>query len=185
MESTQIRSRIQGFGLLEMILVFILVIGAAAVVFVMFGSAKPSAEASNQSRELATLASNIQGTFGQYRDYTPLTNQRAINVHAVPPDMVADATNFIITNGWGGNINLSVALNKTQYKIVYDGIPADACAKFVNAAAGYFETVGSTNNGTDIRANGGPINATAVFDFCQNTPGNGANGTYKLWFVGD
>lgn len=179
--TSKIRSKAQGgFGLLEMILVFILVIGAAAVVFTMFGSAKPSAEASNESQELSTLAANLQGTFGLGRDYSNLTNTSAINAKAIPENMVSGTSGVI--NGWGGPLTLTTGPNRTQYTIAYDGIPAAACVKFVTAAAGFFDTVGSTSGGSDIRANGGQVQNSAIVTFCSGTA-NGTNG-YKVWFTG-
>ena len=176
--TSKIRSKAQGgFGLLEMILVFILVIGAAAVVFTMFGSAKPSAEASNESQELSTLAANLQGTFGLGRDYSNLTDASAINAKAVPENMVSGTS---VINGWGGALTLGPGANKTQFSIEYVGIPAAACVKFVTAAAGFFDNVGNTANAADgtYRQNGGPVNTSKIVTDCSAGTIGGAKPVY-------
>lgn len=180
--TSKIRSKAQGgFGLLEMILVFILVIGAAAVVFTMFGSAKPSAEASNESQELSTLAANLQGTFGLGRDYSNLTDASAVQAKAVPENMVSGTTAApTIINGWGGDLTLGPGANKTQFSIEYAGIPAAACVKFVTAAAGFFDNVGNTANAADgtYRQNGGPVNTSKIVTDCSAGTIGGANPVY-------
>lgn len=151
--SPSIKKRVtKGFGLLEVILVFAIVIGAAAVVFTVFQSAKPSADASNEASNLTTLATNLKSTYGINHDFSGVSNANAILAKAVPAPMVS-GTNIV--SQWGAVTVAPVAADKTEYTITYAGVPTDTCAKFVSGVAGFFPTaIGTTAGGTDIMANG-------------------------------
>lgn len=57
------RFRIKGFGLLEVILVFAIVIGAAAIVFNVFSSSQSSSAASNEADYVRSSMANGMATF--------------------------------------------------------------------------------------------------------------------------
>lgn len=144
----------KGFGLLEVILVFAIVIGAAAVVFTVFQSAKPSADASNEGSNISTIATNLKSTYGISNSYTGLTNTTAIQAKAIPASMT-DGTN--VTSGWGavtvaadaGGGNAAVCATAGRcFDITYSTVPQDACLKLVQGIAGFFDDV--TVDGTEV-----------------------------------
>jgi type II secretory pathway pseudopilin PulG len=159
------RNTAKGFGLLEMILTFILVIGAGAIVFSMFSSAKPTADASNEVNNVTTLATNLQGTYGISNDYSTISSQGAIDAHAVPSTMIDGAN---IVNGWGGAVTLAEGANKSHYTLTYAAVPAEACTKFVTGAAGFFNEVGVAAAG-DVRTQGGAISNALIISGCAGT----------------
>ena len=143
----------KGFGLLEVILVFAIVIGAAAVVFTVFQSAKPSADASNEASNLTTIATNLKSTYGINHNYpTSLGNPDAIKAKAIPSSMIA-ADGSTVSSQWGA---VTVAGKGPTFTITYAGVPSDACAKFVSGVAGFFpDGIGTgTAGATNILANG-------------------------------
>ena len=78
LSSSRQARRDHGFGLLEVILVFAIVIGAAAVVFSVFQSAKPTSDAANEVSNYATIVGNLKTTYGIHRVYTGITPELAL-----------------------------------------------------------------------------------------------------------
>lgn len=165
------KTNTKGFGLLEVILVFAIVIGAAAVVFTVFQSAKPSADASNEGSNISTLATNVKSTYGINGDYAGLDLSGAIAAKAVPASMVTapDAA----SNSWGGDVDVAVnGTNSRLFDITYNAVPADVCTKLVAGVAGFFPK-GISVAGTDVMTNG-KLNAGEPATTC------GADDTDKI-----
>lgn len=138
MNFTSLKKRAsKGFGLLEVILVFAIVIGAAAVVFTVFQSAKPSADASNEASNLTTIATNLKSTYGINHDYTGLTNATAISAKVIPSSLT-DGTN--VNSQWG-SVTVAPGTPTSTFTITYAAVPTDTCAKFVSGVAGFFQDV--------------------------------------------
>jgi type II secretory pathway pseudopilin PulG len=136
----RIRKKTRGFGLLEVILVFAIVIGAAAVVFTVFQSAKPSADAANEVDHATLIASNIKSVLGTYgtNNYVGLNTTQAIASKAIPASMIsADGTT--INSTWGpitvdfdgGNGTGLCATSGHCFDVAFYKVPANACFKFV------------------------------------------------------
>ena len=127
-------SRSRGFGLLEVILVFAIVIGAAAVVFTVFQSAKPSADAANEATNLTTMAANVKGAYNG--NYSLISASNLIKAKMIPSSMVSGST---IKNQWG-----TVMLGRVgggdyrHFQVTYSGIPSEVCSKLISGVAGYF-----------------------------------------------
>ena len=153
----------KGFGLLEVILVFAIVIGAAAVVFTVFQSAKPSADSSNEASNLTTIATNLKSTYGINHSYTGLTKTTAIAAKAIPASMT-DGTN--ITSQWGA-VDVKANTDTSKFDITYNGVPNDACAKFVSGVAGFFPD-GITIGGASVMSTTNPtqVDNSAVITAC-------------------
>jgi type II secretory pathway pseudopilin PulG len=174
----------KGFGLLEVILVFAIVIGAAAVVFTVFQSAKPSADASNEGSNISTIATNLKSTYGVNHSYAGLTAANALLAKAIPTPMInASATNGIQSQ-WG-NVNVTevTAANATvsgvdSFDINYASVPTDTCAKLVTGVAGFFDDV--QVGGTSVFTNKQPDNTKIIPD-CAGASGAS---TVTLDFIG-
>lgn len=83
--------RFRAFGLLEVILVFAIIIGAAASTFAVFTPANASAKASDTAARANTIIANLRGSsWGLAHDYTGLTPELAIKAGVVPKAMVVD-----------------------------------------------------------------------------------------------
>lgn len=146
-----------GFGLLEMILTFILVIGAGAGVFWLYQSAKATSDAETAVDQASTIASGLQQVLGgKAAGYSGLTTTRAIDAHVIPRDMVnADGTTA--QGPWGAlsvNGNFLIG-SRFGYQITFQEVPASACVKMTAMATKRF--VGGyvlINNQAAINADG-------------------------------
>lgn len=138
----------RGFGLLEVILVFAIVIGAAAVVFTVFQSAKPSADASAEVEHAQLIASNVKSAFGTTTTsaYSTLSTALAIKGKTIPTSMVA-ADGVSANSAWGavtvdfdgGNGTYGLCTTSGHcFDIAFYGVPVDACLKFVTGLVASF-----------------------------------------------
>jgi type II secretory pathway pseudopilin PulG len=127
------KRRSRAFGLLEVILVFAIVIGAAAVTFTVFSYANGSAEAANQAEAMSAVVANIRALHPNH-DYSALNAEVTANPKAIfPASMLgADGTPH---NAWGDIWAGRYYLYPRQFDINFNNVPADACAKFVTALA--------------------------------------------------
>lgn len=98
--------RSRGFGLLEVILVFALVIGASALVFGVFDSASTKASANREADLLTLVKSNIASLMAGKHDYTGLTTAQAIQGKAIPVAYV-NADGVTAHNTYGNSLTVS------------------------------------------------------------------------------
>lgn len=141
-------SRRRGFGLLEVIVVFALVIGAAAVVFTVFTSSNGSAEAANQAESMGAVIGNIQSLYPNH-DFTGLNAVVTANPKAFfPPSMIDEAGTP--HNAWGPIWLGQYYLNSHQFDINFNNVPAESCAKFVvGLATGHPDDLKVAGSGED------------------------------------
>lgn len=168
------RQQWAGFGLLEVILVFALVIGAAAITFTAFQSARPSADSDRATSDLTVLAANIKGVYAAGGNYSGIDTTGLIRNGLVPNVMIdADKTGLVGT--WEGSVVVTpeAASLGRRFVIAYQGIPADACTKFILGAAPYFEDVSlstsASDPGTPVRVSNGSISGNTVANACGGT----------------
>ncbi|MBN8924588.1 MAG: hypothetical protein BGP10_13315 [Rhodanobacter sp. 68-29] len=81
--------RRKGFGLLEVILVFALVIAAAAGTFAVFQSANASSNAATVTEQVNTVIANLRTSpWGMAHDYTTMPLDALVTAHLAPPSMI-------------------------------------------------------------------------------------------------
>lgn len=176
------RQQWAGFGLLEVILVFALVIGAAAITFTAFQSARPSADSDRATSDLTVLAANIKGVYAAGGNYSGIDTARLIQNGLVPTAMI-DANKTGLMSTWERAVVVTpeAASLGRRFVIAYQGIPADACAKFLLGASPYFEDVSLSSNasdpGTPVRVSNGPVNGNTVATACAG------NGPFVAFFT--
>lgn len=163
------RRLLRGFGLLEVILVFALVIGAAAIVFTVYQSTRPSEEANRATASLTVLAANIKGAYASGGNYSGISGNLLIKSGLVPKELIA-ASGTELQGIWSLPITVSPDASARHFVITYEGIPADVCAKMILGAAPYFEDVTVGDPGLLIRTNNGPIQANDVVTACGANP---------------
>lgn len=187
------RHRLAGFGLLEVILVFAIVIGAAAVVFTVFQSSSDTSEVSEEVSRVGALVGNLQGAYGAQKDFTPLGNdgwnkstQRAIQGGLVPASMIGGTD--ILKSPWGqayvggpspGGQRGSVVQTRNDFEIYYPALPPAACMRFVPAVANLFVRQ-VTVNGTFIMVNG-KLDASLLPRACNDPFGSPTVYIVFLW----
>jgi len=130
-----------GFGLLEVILVFALVLAAGAITFSVYRSAQSSAEASKEADHATLIVANLRsGGFATSSGYSGLTIAKAINGHAIPADMI-DANGTTAHGAWGAvtlSGNFFLPNGKFGFRLTFEDVPTDACVKLVAASTQYF-----------------------------------------------
>lgn len=126
-------SRKKGFGLLEVIVVFALVIGAAAVVFTVFSSSNASAEAANQTEAMNVVVANIRALH-PHADYSDLYDTAQANPKAYFPSSMIGADGVPHTP-WSPILVGPYFKNSHQFDVNQNFVPNDgaACAKYVSA----------------------------------------------------
>lgn len=153
------RARVsKGFGLLEVILVFAIVIGAAAVVFTVFQSARPSANAANEASNLSTIATNLKSTFGISHNYARLDTQQANFAGAIPKSMAVGTT--AAESQWGPVTiggKAATATKPSTFGVTYTSVPSDTCFKLVAGVEGFFDDINVY--GKSVFVSGKPINS--------------------------
>jgi len=121
--------RARGFGLLEIILVFAIIIGAAALVFTVFQSASLQAQTSNTMEKVNAIVANVQGSaFTNINQRTSLTT--------VTAKQAGILTSGLQTNAWGGAIEVSdvPALTPPEFEVVLRDVDVNACPGLLTAA---------------------------------------------------
>jgi type II secretory pathway pseudopilin PulG len=119
-----------GFGLLEVILVFALVIGAGAVVFTVFQSASLRHRASTTIEQVNTVVANVQSsTFAAPDQSASLTNDQAIKAGILTPGLQ--------TNAFGGaiEVNADPASVPREFRVVIRNVPREACPDLLTSVA--------------------------------------------------
>lgn len=157
----------KGFGLLEVILVFAIVIGAAAVVFTVFQSAKPSADASNEASNLTTIATNLKSTYGINHSYAGLDITGALAAKAIPASMEVGSPPTSAVSQWGA-VDVNEGADSTTFDINYATVPSDACAKFVSGVAGFFSDVKIAD--VSVFTDGKPVSADIITNCAVTDP---------------
>lgn len=145
-------SRSRGFGLLEIILVFAVILGAGAAVFAVFRSAQASAQASDANDRLSALVGNLRATMGVNHDYSSLSDaystasafntaaaasllQKIYTVSGTNHTATAPDGSTITVNAWRDSFTVGRPAG-SMFLITISNIPQDSCAKFLAAVVG-------------------------------------------------
>jgi type II secretory pathway pseudopilin PulG len=154
--------RTRGFGLLEIILVFAVLLGAGAVIFGLFESAQTRSEAHTQAENARTAMGNMASTLGAHHDYSALPTgyfgdaPTSATAASFFPKSMVQANGSTIQSPWG-----TVTLNNyrdsfsyglptnSQYVMVFNNVPPDVCPYFlidlINQVNGFYSVqVGPT-----------------------------------------
>jgi type II secretory pathway pseudopilin PulG len=145
-------TRRRGFGLLEVIVVFALVIGAAAVVFTVFSSSSASAEAAGQSEAMNAVVANIRALHPN-GDYSDLYDTAQANPKAYFPTSMIGADGVPHTP-WSPIQVGPYYKNSRQFDVNQNFVPDDgaACAKYISAmgTVGFDEILVGGSSPTDM-----------------------------------
>jgi type II secretory pathway pseudopilin PulG len=128
----------RGFGLLEVILVFAIVIGAAAVIFTVFSSAGAAADADTETNDAQVIAANLKGMYGEHPKYDGLTRTVAIQTKAIPQKMITGTTTAMSLWGPIDVYQAAAYLPQQEFAIGFSNVPSSVCLKFVLGIAPYF-----------------------------------------------
>ena len=82
--------------------------------------------------QVSMLVANIRTLFSSQGNYDGLTNQQAKKFGVVPNDMYTNDSNSVITNAFGGAVNILAAGGRAggdneAFIVEYNGLSAEAC----------------------------------------------------------
>lgn len=155
-------ARSRAFGLLEVMLVFALIIGAGAIVFSVYSSAASSARATGVVDQASLIAGNLKASpwAQQSTGYTGLTTARAIAIGVIPSSMTTDGSVITVYGPLTVSGNYIMPNGRFGYVIsLGSGIPTGDCVKIVQEATRFFAPGYILINNSAIQNAGG---ATSV-----------------------
>lgn len=144
----------KGFSLLEIILVLAVAAGFIIGVFTLLSKSQMNSKATQETRNILTLQSEIQRMYQGQPNYNGLSTSLMIQAKIVPDSMLANpgSTSSDILNSFGGKIIPGIVTG--GFNLSLYSIPTEACAKIVPAVANTFHTI-VINNATVKNTNGG------------------------------
>ena len=169
--------RRQGFGLLEVILVFALIIGVAALTFSVFTGANGSAQANRVVQETNLIAANIRTSpWGMNHNYASLPyGQFVPGIFPASWDQNGQA----IDPSTGQLAMVGQGFTPQQFNITLNYEPTDgaACARMLSAfAADGYDDIwaagpGPTDSGASVCASTNPckVDMAKVAAWCSGT----------------
>lgn len=137
-----------GFSLIELLLVLAIIASMTVAAFIIYPRVKVGRDVNNEIQLAVAAKAGIRGLFTN-GNYDRLSTQVAIDANLFPEGMI-DRENGIIRTAWS---NVTIHPTSTGQESASDGTPdrlfvmyyrnvrADACIRFVGAAAGHFEII--------------------------------------------
>ena len=156
-------TRQRGFGLLEISIVAGLSIAVAAGSWAVWSSGDAAARAQDAATQAIELSARVQGSYRSLPNFDQLNETSALR-DGIFPKAALDLSGQP-SNGWGGSIQ--VAGTATGYALTYEKVGAEACQRFVIAAAPAFSSV--TVNGQTV-ASRGTVDQASLTSMCGNAP---------------
>lgn len=154
----------KGFGLLEMILVFAIVIIASAVGFSVYESAKPSANAANDAKILVMIAANTRALYVSQHDYAGLKPWVAVAGKVYPPSLL-DSPGLPLPKLRGNLIYDTAWPDIHHFDIHLDGgISQAECDKLVSDLSPNFDDIIVAGGGTASGLTGGSVFTNGKLD---------------------
>lgn len=142
-----------GFSMVELLMVFAVILGAAVLVFVAYPKVKDNQAAATENTNLSTLQAGIKSLYSGKSNFAGVTPTVLLNAQVVPNTMINGAN---IVNTWGQTVTIASAslggVPNNAYSISYSAVPQGPCVKLVSAAGLNFDTV--SVNSTAIKTFG-------------------------------
>lgn len=134
--------RPRGFGLLEVILVFALVIGASAITFSVFSPANSSSRVAESATHLNLIRGNVMSAFPLNR-YTNLDTTTAVKGRLVPAALVNGQFDGSVVphNVWGGDVSVQATTDGQGFVVGFTGVDPADCPRFAGQTLTQFAQV--------------------------------------------
>lgn len=157
--------RQRGVTLIEAIIFLSLLSVVLGIVLNKASIAFASNRAAQSTDAAQLIAAGIKSAYQLRNSYAGLNTTAAINNGLVPDYMVSGGT---LTNVWGGGVVIeAVTTPSNGFTIVFRGVPAEDCAKFVNAVSSGFEEVSIKNTKVKTFGSQGGANPARVGAECS------------------
>lgn len=129
------------------------------------------------TEQVQQLFSNVRTLYATQATYADISWDVLIQSAAVPPDMIDGDTDAGV-NPWGGDADVAVGSNATEFQITFSEVPQDACIKMVTVDWGSSGGTGLVDilvNGSALA--GTPATLAQATSSCQDQ----ANGNAIAW----
>lgn len=166
----------KGFSMVELLLVFAIILGAAIIVFVAYPKAQDSQLATQEQQNLATIQAGVKNLYSGANSYggaNPITTATVVQSNVVPQNMIIPGTDTM-SNKWNGQVTVASATSTggiagDAFSITYNNVPVTPCVKLVTSAGLNFDrvTVGTTVIKDQRTAGSETINVPALTTACQ------------------
>ncbi|AZV12443.1 MULTISPECIES: type 4 pilus major pilin [Salmonella] len=168
----------RGFSLLEIILVLAIAAVLIIGVFMVYPKVSSSSKVNNDTQLLSTLKAGIHSIWGSTNNFNGLSVDSVIKANLVPEDYLEDGE---IQNNWGANVLIEPYYDGSYY-IAFENISADACPKFVAAAAGSFYKIVIAGNEIKNDMNNLPLSIDKTALACVNNEAGYSNRPVTIFF---
>lgn len=165
----------KGFTLTEAALVLGIVGLILGAIWVAAGSVYRNMRVATTTDQMLQIVQAIRSLHATQPHIDPnLTEINLAKAGGVPKDMLDDVNDpTAISNAWGGNVTIK-PVNTTQFYLLLEGIPTDACADLLTRNTGSGRDTGLAGvaggtNGSTITTF--PVTVTTAVGACTGTDG--------------
>lgn len=167
--------RIQGFSLLEILLVLGIAAALIIAAFVVYPKVQAANRAQAEEQNIAAIAAGARSLYAGSSSYASISNQVLLNAKVFPDSMV-DATGANVTNAWGGIVTVLPSTNVTNgFNIEETGVPQVECTKIVSGAGTNFTYI--MLNGAQVKTAVKALDPATVAAACAT---GGANNSIQF-----
>lgn len=166
--------RQQGFSMVELMLVFAIILGLAAMVFYVYPKVQESRIASEEQTNLTALQAGVKSVYQGRANYATLTPTILLNAQVVPNNMVngADIVNRFREVVAVAPATLGGGTADNGFSFTYTGVSQAACTKLAVSLGSTFDVVNI--GGVDAKAFG-DLDTNEATATTQCAAGLGAN----------
>lgn len=151
--------RQHGFGLLDVILASVLLLGALAGIIVLFNNASLSSNVTETGRAAATMSSEIRGLYRTSSDFTGLDTQQVIDAEIAPANLIVlDPGGDTIQTPFGGDSTIEIAAvsGSPEFTITFSNLRVSACERLSVAPSGAAGALGTSYEVTNLAGDAEP-----------------------------
>jgi hypothetical protein len=147
--------RQHGFGLLDVILASVLLLGALAGIIVLFNNANLSSNVTETGRAAATMSSEIRGLYRTSSDFDGLDTQQVIDAEIAPANLIVrDVGGDTIQTPFGGASVITIAeAGLPEFTMTFDGLGTAACERLSVQPSGAAGALGVSYTVEDLAGN--------------------------------
>jgi hypothetical protein len=160
------KNRQRGFGLLDVILASVLLLGALAGIIILFTNANLSSNVSETGRVASTMSGEIRGLYRTSSDFAGLDTDQVYDTGIASSNLrvLVDTTKTIRTP-FGGESKFEFAGDGNTFTMTVFNIPTQACERLApTSGANEVGPLGTSYSVTkDCSATGTDAQITAVY----------------------
>lgn len=150
--------RQHGFGLLDVILASVLLLGALAGIIVLFNNASLSSNVTETGRAAATMSSEVRGLYRTSSNFDGLDTQKVIDAEIAPANLIVPGAtpsdDGTIQTPFGGDsaIEIEAVTGEPEFTMTFSDLRASACERLSVAPSNAAGALGTSYEVTTIAA---------------------------------